>query len=116
MAITILTARAHRLFPAVVEALGERVRRGETSLMLVPEQFTLAAERELMTRLHLTGMFLIDVMSPSRFSEHVLAGAEPGAGAAGGQASLLRQHRAAPRVCGEALRADYRHEARRPGP
>lgn len=75
MAITILTARAHRLFPAVVEALGERVRRGETSLMLVPEQFTLAAERELMTRLHLTGMFLIDVMSPSRFSEHVLAAA-----------------------------------------
>ena len=75
MAVTILTARAHRLFPAVVEALGERVRRGDTSLILVPEQFTLAAERELMTRLHLTGMFLIDVMSPSRFSEHVLAAA-----------------------------------------
>ena len=101
MSVTILTARAHRLFAPVVEALGQCARKGEDVLLLVPEQFTLAAERGVMERLSLTGMFLIDVMSPSRLSEQVLAaaragraraagcrrpphGAESGAGASGG--------------------------------
>ena len=80
MSVTILTARAHRLFAPVVEALGQCARKGEDVLLLVPEQFTLAAERGVMERLSLTGMFLIDVMSPSRLSEQVLAAA----GASGG--------------------------------
>ena len=75
MSVTILTARAHRLFAPVVEALGQCARKGEEVLLLVPEQFTLAAERGVMERLSLTGMFLIDVMSPSRLSEQVLAAA-----------------------------------------
>ena len=75
MSVTILTARAHRLFAPVVEALGQCARKGEDVLLLVPEQFTLAAERGVMERLSLTGMFLIDVMSPSRLSEQVLAAA-----------------------------------------
>lgn len=75
MPVEILTARAHRLFPAVVEALGRSLRDGAACVLLVPEQFTLAAERELMDRLHLTGMFLIDVLSPSRLYEQVLAAA-----------------------------------------
>lgn len=45
MSVTILTARAHRLFAPVVEALGQCARKGEDVLLLVPEQFTLAAER-----------------------------------------------------------------------
>ena len=64
MSVTILTARAHRLFAPVVEALGQCAKKGEDVLLLVPEQFTLAAERGVMERLSLTGMFLIDVMSP----------------------------------------------------
>ena len=72
MSVTILTARAHRLFAPVVDALGRCAKRGEDVLLLVPEQFTLAAERGVMERLSLTGMFLIDVMSPSRLAEHVL--------------------------------------------
>ena len=72
MSVTILTARAHRLFGPVVDALGQCAKRGEDVLLLVPEQFTLAAERGVMERLSLTGMFLIDVMSPSRLAEHVL--------------------------------------------
>lgn len=73
--IRILTARAHRLFSPIVAELGSRLKAKETSLVLVPEQFTLAAEQELMTRLHLEGMFMIDVLSPSRLAEHVLSAA-----------------------------------------
>lgn len=75
MSIRIWTARAHRLFPAVVEAMGVHHSKDETALLLVPEQFTLAAERELMNRLHLQGMFALDVLSPSRLYEHVLSAA-----------------------------------------
>ena len=72
MSIRIWTARAHRLFPAVVQAMGSHLSGDECALLLVPEQFTLAAERELMRRLHLEGMFQLDVLSPSRLYEHVL--------------------------------------------
>ena len=72
MSIRIWTARAHRLFPAVVQAMGSHLSGEECALLLVPEQFTLAAERELMRRLHLEGMFQLDVLSPSRLYEHVL--------------------------------------------
>ena len=75
MSIRIWTARAHRLFPAIVEAMGSHISQDETALLLVPEQFTLAAERELMARLHLDGMFQLDVLSPSRMYEHVLSAA-----------------------------------------
>ncbi len=75
MSIRIWTARAHRLFPAIVEAMGSHLPKDETALLLVPEQFTLAAERELMDRLHLEGMFQLDVLSPSRLYEHVLSAA-----------------------------------------
>jgi len=75
MSIRIWTARAHRLFPEIVEAMGSHISQDETALLLVPEQFTLAAERELMARLHLDGMFQLDVLSPSRMYEHVLSAA-----------------------------------------
>ena len=75
MSVQILTARPHRLFPHVVKKLGAHVRRDEAAILLVPEQFTLAAERELMERLHLAGMFSLEVLSPSRLYEHILADA-----------------------------------------
>jgi len=75
MSIRIWTARAHRLFPAIVEKMGSHLPKDETALLLVPQQFTLAAERELMNRLHLEGMFQLDVLSPSRLYEHVLSAA-----------------------------------------
>ena len=43
MSIRICTARAHRLFPAIVKAMGAHLSGDETALLLVPEQFTLAA-------------------------------------------------------------------------
>ena len=75
MSIRILTARPHRLFPSVVEAVGRHERKGENVLLLVPEQFTLAAEQALMKRLRLQSMFFINVLSPSRLYEHVLSAA-----------------------------------------
>ncbi len=72
MSIRIWTARAHRLFPAMVEAMGAHLPKEESAILLVPEQFTLAAERELMRRLRLEGMFTLEALSPSRLYEHVL--------------------------------------------
>lgn len=73
--VRILTARPHRLFQPVVEEIGAKFRRDEPTILLVPEQFTLQAERELMTRLRVQGFFSINVLSPSRLYEHVLASA-----------------------------------------
>ncbi|MBR6569697.1 MAG: hypothetical protein IKK75_04530, partial [Clostridia bacterium] len=73
MSIRIWTARAHRLFPAIAEAMGRHLSKDETAILLVPEQFTLAAERELMQRLKLDGMFQLEVLSPSRLHEHILS-------------------------------------------
>ena len=72
MSVRILTARPHRLFSSVAEELGQLEKQDEKIVLLVPEQFTLAAERELMDRLHLDGLFLIDVLSPSRLYERIL--------------------------------------------
>lgn len=73
--ISILMGRAHRLLGPVAERIGARHAKGEPCILLVPEQFTLQAERELLTRLHLTGFFTIEVLSPSRLSHRVLAAA-----------------------------------------
>lgn len=75
MSIRILTARPHRLFPSVVSALGKHLQNQQMAVLLVPEQFTLAAERELMERLQLQGMFDLEVLSPSRLYEHILSDA-----------------------------------------
>lgn len=73
MSVRILTARPHRLFTSVAKELGQLEKQGEKVVLLVPEQFTLAAERELLDRLHLDGLFLIDVLSPSRLYERILS-------------------------------------------
>ncbi len=73
--IQMLTARGHRLLGPVITALGQYHAQGEPCLLLVPEQFTLQAERELLDRLQLEGFFTIEVLSPSRLCEKVLAAA-----------------------------------------
>ena len=45
MSVRILTARPHRLFASVAKELGQLEKQGEKVVLLVPEQFTLAAER-----------------------------------------------------------------------
>ncbi len=67
----ILTARPHRLLAACVDRLGEAMARGEGCMFLVPSQYTLQAELEIMERLHVSGSFLIDVLSPKRLQSRV---------------------------------------------
>lgn len=70
--VQIIAARPHRLLPTLIRRLGEELKRGGRVLMLVPEQFTLQAEREIMERLGLEGFFDVEAVSPSRLSERVL--------------------------------------------
>ena len=71
--IRIWYARAHRLLRPVVAKVGTLHAQGEPCVLLVPEQLTLQMERELLDRLHLPGFFTIEVLSPSRLAQRVLA-------------------------------------------
>ena len=65
-AMKILTARPHRLLGECVRRLGEKMEQGQSCMFLVPAQYTLQAEIEIMDRLGISGSFLIDVLSPKR--------------------------------------------------
>ena len=67
----IITARVHRLLDICVQRIGETASAGERCMFLVPSQYTLQAEIEIMTRLNLNGTFLIDVLSPGRLQGRV---------------------------------------------
>ena len=67
----IITARPHRLLDVCAKRIGALAEAGESCMFLVPSQYTLQAEIELMTRLDLEGSFLIDVLSPSRLRSRV---------------------------------------------
>ena len=69
--MNIITARAHRLLGVFVQRIGEMAAQGERCMFLVPAQYTLQAEIEIMTRLNLDGTFLIDVLSPGRLQGRV---------------------------------------------
>ncbi len=69
--VTILGGRMHRLLPHIVDHIGALYQAGETCLLLVPEQYTLQAEVELIRRLHLPGFFRIQVLSPSRLTQRI---------------------------------------------
>lgn len=56
----------------VYQEIGEALRRGETGLILmVPEQFTLQAERDLINKLNLPGILDVEVLSFSRLAHKV---------------------------------------------
>ncbi|MGN0776381.1 MAG: PD-(D/E)XK nuclease family protein [Candidatus Ventricola sp.] len=67
----IITARPHRLLAECIARIGALAEQGERCMLLVPSQFTLQAEIEVMTRLNLEGTFLIDVLSPGRLQGRV---------------------------------------------
>ena len=70
-AIHLLTARPHRLLGECVERIGALASREERCMMIVPSQYTLQAELEIMARLDLQGSFYIDVLSPGRLQGRV---------------------------------------------
>lgn len=62
-----LTGPRRALAPRLYEELREALASGRESLLvLVPEQYTLEAERELMDALNLPGSFRLQVLSPGR--------------------------------------------------
>jgi len=67
----LLTARPHRLLREVINRIGEISAQGEPCMLLVPSQYTLQAEIEVMTQLNLSGSFLIDILSPARLQSRI---------------------------------------------
>ena len=67
----LLTGRPHRLLSEVIARIGERAKAQEPCMLLVPSQYTLQAEIEVITQLNLNGSFLIDVLSPTRLQSRV---------------------------------------------
>ena len=112
--IRIWMARAHRLFAPVAQAIGTLHRQNKPCILLVPEQFTLQAERELLDRLQLTGFFTIDVLSPSRLAGKVLAAVGTDARAPLSQAGRLMAVSFALEKCEKNL-SFYQSSAQRKG-
>ncbi len=69
--VTILGGRMHRLLPHIITQIGWLHFKGETCLLLVPEQYTLQAEVDLIRRLDMPGFFNIQVLSPSRLTQRI---------------------------------------------
>ena len=69
--MNIITARPHRLLPVVIERIGKLIAQGQPCMLLVPAQYTLQAEIDLMTRLNMPGSFLIDILSPARLQGRI---------------------------------------------
>jgi len=67
----IITARPHRLLDVCVRRIGQAVAEGKRCMFLVPSQYTLQAEIEIMTRLDIEGTFMIDVLSPGRLQSRI---------------------------------------------
>ena len=67
----IITARPHCLLDACIRRIGSHAAAGESCMLLVPAQYTLQAELEIMSRLKLEGSFLIDVLSPGRLQGRI---------------------------------------------
>ena len=65
--LTIHGGRVRRLWPELLKAVAAARQQDIRCLLLVPEQYTLQAERDLISGLHLPGFFDIEVLSLSRF-------------------------------------------------
>ena len=70
--VRVLTARPHRLLRPMISQIGQLHKDGKPCIMLVPEQFTLQAEQELLEQLKLKGLFSVEVVSPTRLKRRVM--------------------------------------------
>lgn len=69
--VKIIGARAGRLLGHILPLMDQARREGGRVMMLVPEQYTLQAERELVERLALPGLLDMDVLSPKRLTRRI---------------------------------------------
>lgn len=69
--VRILGARAGQILPHILPEIDRSRREGRRVMLLVPEQYTLQAERELIDGLDLPGLIDIDVLSPRRLHRRI---------------------------------------------
>lgn len=71
MSIRIVGGRAGRVWPWVTAQVKAAYEQGQRCLVIVPEQYTLQAEQELIQALQVPGFFEVQVFSPSRLTRKV---------------------------------------------
>lgn len=69
--LTIHGGRTRRLWPKLLKSIARSREEGRRCIVFVPEQYTLQAERDLISGLNLPGFFDLDVFSPSRFVQRM---------------------------------------------
>ena len=69
--VRIIGGRAGRLLPHILPKIGEASKAGTRVILLVPEQYTLQAEREIIAGLQLPGLLDIEVLSPRRLTRKI---------------------------------------------
>lgn len=70
-AVRILGGRAGQILPHILPEIDRSRREGRRVMLLVPEQYTLQAERELIDGLNLPGLIDVDVLSPRRLNRRI---------------------------------------------
>ena len=69
--VRIIPGRSGRVWPQVLRAVKESRQDGRRLILYVPEQYTLQAERDLITGLDLPGLLDIQVISPRKLRQQV---------------------------------------------
>ena len=69
--VRIIGGRAGRLLPHILPEIDRYRQAGTRVLLLVPEQYTLQAEREIITGLQLPGLLDVEVLSPRRLTRRI---------------------------------------------
>ncbi|MGI6234929.1 MAG: PD-(D/E)XK nuclease family protein [Christensenellales bacterium] len=77
--IQIVGGLSNALWEAAMQRLKTSYESGRSVLLLVPEQYTLQAERDTLETLQVKGFFRVQVLSPSRLATYVFdrAGQDP---------------------------------------
>ncbi len=73
--VEIWGARAGQSKNRLFQAIWQSRKQGKRVLLIVPEQYTLQAERELIEELSLPGLLDLDVLSPSRLGRRIFEAA-----------------------------------------
>ena len=69
--VKIIGDRGGRVWPQVLREAAESLNAGRRMILYVPEQYTLQAERGLITGLDLPGLLEIQVVSPRKLRRQV---------------------------------------------
>ena len=69
--VRIIGGRAGRLLPHILPQIDAARRAGTRVILLVPEQYTLQAEREIIAGLKLPGLLDVEVLSPRRLMRRI---------------------------------------------